>query len=198
MADAAPKSNVGLQIAILVIASVWVVGRVIFTLYASPATQLLSGLVFLAYLVAVVVSIAALVTGWRRLTWRAAVPLLICSAGWYGARFASDMAADVLFARNLPAYEAMVARPDVQAVVAGTGLQQLTLHESDRSLFWWAGAERTPDGTLMVELVNGSGFPVKHSGFLYTSSGSIPEGSRMNSRWPYRCSMRAHWFCVSD
>ena len=169
-----------------------------FAAHTTPAMQMVVAVLAIALLGALIASVVALVREWRRAAWRAAIPLLACAAAWPVAHLASAQTTDLLFAQHLPIYEALVARPDVQGVASGSGLEQLTLSQSEGEYMWWAAAERTPDGTLMVELMNGSGFPVKHSGFVYTSSGSIPLGSNVAGRYSYWIPMRANWFAVSD
>jgi len=88
---------------------------------------------------------------------------------------AGDAARELRFALDLPTYEAIVARRDVQELAPGTKLDPLTLSDSEDAGIYRAGAERMADGTLLVEVWNGSGWPVRHFGYLYTSSGKMPE-----------------------
>jgi len=198
MTHPSSRSFPRLSLGIVAIAMLWVVGSVSFAVWKTPEVQLATMPLFFAYVAAAIASLVLLMRKWRRIGWRAAIPLLACIAAWHGARIARDAAGDALFARNLPVYESVVMRPEVQALAPGAELQELPLRDAERADLWWAAAERTPDGTLLVELLNGRGFPVKHSGFLYSSSGRIPTDSRMAGHWSYRCTMRPHWFCVSD
>jgi hypothetical protein len=69
---------------------------------------------------------------------------------------------------------------------------------AERDLGYGVLAERDPNGVLTVELLTGGGFPVKHSGYLYTSSGSVRPGSFFDERWPFKTEMKAKWFRISD
>jgi hypothetical protein len=57
-------------------------------------------------------------------------------------------------------------------------------------------AERA-GGVLTVEFIVGGGFPTKHSGYLYRSSGPL-EGWALAKRWPRQSHIDQHWYRVSD
>jgi hypothetical protein len=78
------------------------------------------------------------------------------------------------------------------------GSDRLLQAESEARLVYRVYAEKATNGILMVEFDTEAGFPVKHSGYLYSSSGQIESGSRMDSRWPIREEVRSGWFYVSD
>ncbi|MBL8279154.1 MAG: hypothetical protein JNL93_20840 [Pelomonas sp.] len=80
---------------------------------------------------------------------------------------------ELVFALELPAYESIVARHDVQGLRPGSSVSSLPLSDAEQRHVWHASAQRAQDGTLYVELLNGSAFPVKHAGYVYTSSGKI-------------------------
>lgn len=197
MTVAAARSDRRGRLAILAIAGSWLVGETVFAAFHTPGVQLAVMLLFLLFFCASAASLIALVRGWRTSGWRAAIPLIACVAAWWLAPIVSRMVDAGIFARDLPAFEAIVARPDVQATAPGADVT-VELSDKEKQVAWHVDAERTPDGTLLVTLLNGSGFPVKHSGFLYSSTGRVPPDARMNERLPYRGAMRDHWFSVSD
>ncbi len=193
----AANSHMKIHVAILAVAGLWLVSDIGFAVHTTPEMQLASGALFLAYLSAIVASVVVLARGWRRSGWRAATPLVLCVAVWFAARAATGLAGDLVFARDLPMLEKIVTRPDVQGLAPGSDLT-LTLTDSEKTVVWWAAAERTANGTLVVELLNGRGFPLKHSGYLYTSTAQVPLDSRMILHWPYRGSMKFNWSSISD
>jgi hypothetical protein len=111
---------------------------------------------------------------------------------------AGNAARELRFALDLPTYEAIVARRDVQELAPGTKLDPLTLSESESAGIYRAGAERTADGTLLVETWNGSGWPVRHFGYLYTSSGTMPEAAGVRERIFSHYRVRPHWLRLVD
>lgn len=135
---------------------------------------------------------------WRRSHWRAALPLLACVAA---AAMVSPLALatrEFVFALELPAYESIVARPDVQSLRPGSSVSPLPLSDAEQRHVRYARAQRTQDGTLYVELLNGSAFPVKHAGYAYTSSGKIAEDTDAWESWPVKIAVRDHWVRVRD
>ena len=99
--------------------------------------------------------------------------------------------------RQFPRYVALVERIQADNTLA-SGIVSVPFSEAERDLGYNLLAERNTNGVLTVELLTGGGFPVKHSGYLYTSSGSIQLGSFFDSRWPLRTEVKPKWFRISD
>jgi hypothetical protein len=59
-------------------------------------------------------------------------------------------------------------------------------------------AQKGTNGDLIVEFLTEGGFPVKHSGYLYVSSGVVKQDSMEDERWPIRREERPRWFYISD
>jgi hypothetical protein len=59
-------------------------------------------------------------------------------------------------------------------------------------------AQKDTNGVLTVEFITESGFPVKHSGYLYILSGVIEPGSKEDSHWPIRKEEGTRWFFISN
>jgi hypothetical protein len=59
-------------------------------------------------------------------------------------------------------------------------------------------AQKETNGVLTVEFLTETGFPVKHSGYLYCSSGTIAPGSAEDRHWPIIHEERPKWFSISD
>ena len=70
--------------------------------------------------------------------------------------------------------------------------------ETERDLGYLVLAERDTNGVLTVELLTGGGFPLMHSGYLYSSSGGVKLGSFFDERWPLKTEVRPKWFRISD
>jgi hypothetical protein len=184
--------------AILAIAGMSFVSCVAQAAFPSGLTQLATLLMVVPYLGATLLAMFVLARSWRAPNWRSAIPLACCLAVLPAAVPAGDAARELRFALDLPTYEAIVARRDVQELAPGTRLDPLTLSDSESSGVYLAGAERMADGTLLVEIWNGSGWPVRHFGYLYTSSGTMPEGARVRERIFSHYQARPHWLRLVD
>ena len=183
---------------IIAIAVIWILGRVFFMAHTTADVQLVTMGLTIVFVGAIAASVVALVREWRTLSWVAALPLAACLAAVPVSSIAGDAARAMQFAMALPDYEKVVARQDVQALQPGARIESLDLSPSERSGIDWAGAQRTPGGMLVVEFATGSGFPVKHSGYVYTSTETVTGGLATQKTWPYQSPVRAHWYEVSN
>jgi hypothetical protein len=175
----------------------WCVTSVAFSARPTPALQFASLGALALFVVASGASFVTAVLGLRRRRWRALLPLAACVACPFVAAYASEQVVRVIFERSLSGYEVVVAgidagsrapfqnhwRPQAEADIAGVDS---------------VGAERTEEGVLLVQFDFGAGFPAKHTAHLYSSSGSIPTGSRMAKRWPFTRRLGDRWLLVSN
>lgn len=72
---------------------------------------------------------------------------------------------------------------------------ELTRLPVQQSLAYTAFARRTQNGTVRVEFFWGGGFPVKHTAYIYTSTGVPTDGAW--DQWWYR-RLDDHWFEAGD
>jgi hypothetical protein len=84
------------------------------------------------------------------------------------------------------------------SIVVSDKFDRIPQAETEARLVYRVFAEKDTNGVLMVEFDTESGFPVKHSGYLYSSSGTIEPGSQMDSRWTFRQEVKSRWFYISD
>lgn len=183
-----------------------ILGLAAFYLLAHVALGIrMCGWTQLAVLAGTLGGVGALLSGlvvlgldWRRAHWRAAIPLLACLAAAAAASPLAFATRELVFALELPAYESIVARLDVHDLRPGSSVSPLPLSDAEQRHVGYARAQRTQDGTLYVELLNGSAFPVKHAGYVYTSSGKIAEDAHVWESWPVKIAVRDHWVRVRD
>lgn len=128
----------------------------------------------------------------------ALLPLAICLGSCAGSTMVGQAVRKARFEKQLPRYEALVERIRAGNVLVSGKVVSVSLAETERDLGYSVLAERDANGALTVELLTGGGFPVKHSGFLYSSSGSIKPGSFFDERWPIKTEVRSKWFRISD
>lgn len=137
----------------------------------------------------------------RRDKFRAFVPAIICLVGLPANLFISSYLGvsirDWQFQKNLPRYTEVVHLIEKGEIKASPSDPRIQLPNefADLSLVTFA---KTNNNGLIIEFVIGGGFPVKHSGYLYVSTGKIENDPDTFERWPYRSRINTNWFRVSD
>lgn len=135
---------------------------------------------------------------WRSHKWRSVFPLVLCILAVPTPSRVGAVAQHALFVWNKPAFERIVSRAEIQALPAGSDELLLALSKDEKRLTYFVSAERAMAGTLFVEIVTEGAFPVKHAGYVYTSSGAIDPNTSTAARWPYRRQVSEQWFRVAD
>ena len=102
------------------------------------------------------------------------------------------------FEKRLPRYQALIERIKVETGIDPGKVSSVSLTEGERDLCYSISAGHETNGTLIVELLTGGGFPLKHSGYLYSSSGKVEEGSFFERRWPIIYEVKTNWFRIAD
>jgi hypothetical protein len=183
---------------VAIISVIWCLGSVAFFTRRTPLSQLLSLPLALLFFAAGIRGLICVFTEWRQRHWRSLFPLATCVIEFFLSGMLVRIAGHFLFVWALPSYEAVVQQIESGRIPVSVGFDRLPQAESEARLVYYLYAEKDVNGVLMVEFDTESGFPVKHSGYLYSSSGAIEPGSRMNSRWPIREKLRNRWFYVSN
>jgi len=187
---------------VFVIAVVWCLGCVATygfrTFLHGSLLELLAGPLVLGFAGGIITSLVCLFSDWRRMGWRSAIPLGVCVVSFYFSGILVDAARYCVFIRVLPSYETVVREIDSGRILVTTNFVDLPQAKSEAPLAYHVFARRETNGVLMVEFDTESAFPLKHGGYLYSSSGTIEPGSRMDSRFPFRWELRKKWYYVSD
>lgn len=179
------------------VAAVWFV---VFTVEGahrgSDLLMLFSLVASLFLLGALVTSVVRVFADWRQHRWRAFVPFAVCLFAVVAAVAAIRTARRMIFAWSLPSYEAVVRQMEAGSIPVPDKLTPIPEAQHQARLAWAVLAQKGSDGTLTVEFLTESGFPVKHSGYLYSSSGSLDASEAR--RWPIRHEEKPKWFYISD
>ncbi|MDR3416331.1 MAG: hypothetical protein P4L83_09105 [Nevskia sp.] len=170
----------------------------VFTAYKSPLLQAISLLLFLSYLCACTLSMIEPIRGWRVYRFRTFIPLAACLAAWYGSFWAGPLLLNWLFAHNLPRFQAIVDGIRPESLPSNGDLQAFPIDQADKSRVQHIFARKAADGALVVEIDTENGFPVKHAGYVFSSSGVFPSDRRFQYRWPYVDELRPKWFRVCN
>jgi hypothetical protein len=134
-------------------------------------------------------------TRWRQERWRTLIPVASCALAVIVAPVVGRLIGQLMFHRSLPHYEAIIRQIESGNIPVTAELRRIP--QAEGSLAYAVLAQRTND-VLSVEFLTGAGFPVKHSGYLYCSSGTVEKGSFIDSRWPKRREVRRFWYRISD
>jgi hypothetical protein len=94
--------------------------------------------------------------------------------------------------RRLPRYQAVVDEVLRGHILAGDVPTQLAI---EKDLAYVGFVRRTTAGIVRAEFFWGSAFPVKHTAYVYTSTGVPGDGAW--DHWRYR-PLADHWFDASD
>jgi hypothetical protein len=184
---------------VVVVSMVWFV---IFTVYSAHRhliiLQLLGIPVMLCFFVAFAVSIVCIFNEWRERRWRSFVPFAVCLLSVVASIAVVRIVRHEIFVRSLPSYEVVVRQMESGSIPVSTDLNPVPRAVPLAHLAYAVLAQKGTNGTLTVEFLTERGFPVKHSGYLYVSSGVIERGSTEDLRWPIRHEERPRWFYISD
>lgn len=183
---------------VVAVAIIWFIGATAFGSHRTTVTQLLTLPLVPLLLIAVLAGVVCIFTEWRNRKWRAVVPLAACILSIFASNLFVRCIRRALFAYSLPSYEQVVHRIESGEILVSTNRTEIPQATATARLTWAVFAQKNTNGVLTVEFMTEQGFPVKHSGYLYSSSGAIERGSEADSHWPIRNQQRPHWFYISD
>jgi hypothetical protein len=168
----------------------------------TPTKQLPSMALSLLTLILLVISFILGLSFYRREKFRAFVPFFICFVGlpmgFIGSAALGDAIKESRFQKNLLRFNEVVnliqkgelkPNPPDRFIVLPPQYSDLTR----RAI---AFASTNSDGTN-IEFQTEGGFPVKHSGYLYLSSGNMNDSNTIRA-WPFHHRINTNWFYISD
>lgn len=177
-------------------AGVWLVAFIAYAARPTIVSQLLCMLVTPGFFIFCFISLVRLYTHSYRERWRVVIPFATCILTFGLALGAGPAIRRVMFQRSLPYYESVIHQIESGRISVTPELCRVPQVEGGPA--YAVFAQRTTDGILTVEFFTGGGFPVKHSGYLYCSLGSIEPDSDADRRWPRRRELKPLWFQISD
>jgi uncharacterized membrane protein YvlD (DUF360 family) len=183
---------------VVVVAMIYLICATVFFSHRTLISQLLSLPAFSCFLVAGVISIICIFREWRQRRWFSLLPFASCVLAVVISGAVSQRIRHVIFIQSLPSYEAIVQQMESGSIVVPTKLSPIPQAVPLAHLAYAVLAQKDTNGVLMVEFLTEGGFPVKHSGYLYVSSGVVESDSMEDSRWPFRHEERPRWFYISD
>jgi hypothetical protein len=173
-----------------------------FSIKPNTGAQLLGMLIVLILIFLLLVSFIAGICFVRRDKFRAFIPAAICLVGLpanlFIASYLGVSIRDWQFQKNLPRYSEVVHLVEKGEIKTGSSLSKVELPQQYSNLALIALGKTNSESGATIEFIIGGGFPVKHSGYLYISSGKIENDPEMLERWPYRSQIKTNWFRISD
>ncbi len=101
------------------------------------------------------------------------------------------------FRYDLPQYENVIAMMQKGEIVIEQNLHPIDIPPEYAHLAYAILAEKSKQGVLTVEFLSGSGFPVKHSGWLYREDDD-PMAWKDIRRWPKIEKIEPKWYRIGD
>ncbi len=186
------------SLVVVIVAAVCFVALSAFKAHQSPLGQ---GILFLltpVYVGCIVFSIIELFRGWRAYEFRTAIPFAACALAWYGSYPVGAFLQSRLFIHNLPRFQAIVDGIQPESLPTDGKTKAIDIGKTDQTQIQHVFAHRAADGSVVIEIATENGFPMKHSGYVYSSSGNFPGDPQFHYRWPYADEVRPKWFRVSN
>ena len=186
------------SLVVVIAATVCFVALSTFKAHRSLSGQAILFLLTPVYASCLVVSVIELFRGWRTYKLHAFIPLIACALAWYGSYPVGSLLRSWLFIHDLPRFQSIVDGVHQESLPVDGEIKVIPISKADQSRIQRVFAHQAAGGTLIVEFGTENGFPVKHSGYVYSSSGILPSDPQFHYRWPYTDEVQPKWFRVSD
>ncbi|MEI7730465.1 MAG: hypothetical protein WCO56_12890 [Verrucomicrobiota bacterium] len=152
----------------------------------------------IAYAAALITSFVWAFVRWRRFRFWSFIPLAICLTAEFLNGIITPRLLVAGFERVAPRYATIIQRIEAGDIAVQTEPMRLNLLPAEAELASATWAEKGTNGVLTVTFFVGGSFPVRHWGYLYSSSGEIKPGSRADEIWPKRKKLRDKWFWIAN
>ena len=162
--------------------------------------QFFSIILFFVMLVILIGDIVFIPNKWKQYRFKAFVPFCaasLCLVTIPTSMIAGFLLRDHLFRSRLPQYEAVIELIMDGSVDVGDELRLIELPPEYSRLASAVLAQKDSNGILTIEFINGSGFPVHHSGYLFRSEGKLQDWEHAG-RWSLKYKINDHWYRISD
>ncbi|EEF62541.1 hypothetical protein [Pedosphaera parvula] len=174
-----------------IIAGSWFVTIVAWIVRPKPGLLFLAMFLSLALIVVGFIGFVTAFTDWRKEHWRSFIPLATCVVVVVVAPDLGKGIRDLMFRWSLPGYEALIRRMESGNIQVTKEWREV--EEAEGLVPYGVAAMRGSNDSLIVEFRYGAGFPVKHSAYVYCSSGVID-----HSEYQRGHEIKSKWFEVSD
>ena len=176
---------------------IWLITSTMFGVAMSADLQLVTMLLLPVILGVLIASIVSVFRNWSADKFLSFIPLAVWLFSVITPLPASKEMRKQLFNYRLPEYQSMISRIESEYFEISDELTNIQIMPTEKHLALNVFAIRENE-LLYVEFLTGGGFPVKHSGYMYSESGSIPVNSTIGKRWPSLIKINGYWFRFSD
>ncbi len=180
---------------------VWFVLGTTYYSHRWELLQFITAPIFFGILLAIPLSFVWMIMDWKRVGWRSVLPFFLCLVSPIGPFALAVTIRERIFEWSLPSYEAVVRQMESGNIAVPTNKLPALISIPDTlpqpRLARSVAACRDTNGVLMVLISTEGGFPVSHSGYLFSASGSIPPGSYADGFYRARREVRPQWFYVT-
>ncbi len=183
---------------ILVIATLWFATLTAFVVHQSGWLQLAVVLLLFPYMGCLLSALVIPFRDWKTRQFHALTPLGACLVSLLGPYLIGPPLRTGLFYYHLSRYEAIVSRVERDPAFDNRKPATVSTEEAEKDLAYSVLAQKDANGILTVEFLTGGGFPVKHTGYVFSSTEAFPRESFIGQRWPYFHEVRPHWFRIAD
>lgn len=135
----------------------------------------------------------------RKLRYAAVTPFALSAGVFFMAPSLTSAGVhirDIAFVSNIEKYDKFINEMKTGDIQIGERITKIYIPRKYSDLAQVVFAKKNETGEITAEFIIGGGFPVKHSGYLYSSSGIIDEETR--ERWPRRIKVEERWYRISD
>ncbi len=180
------------------VAAIWFVVATVFLSHRTTAMQLMAIAVFPVYFVGGGISLVCMIYERSARTGRSFLPFVAFISALVLPFEIARPIRHLIFIYCLPSCEAVIHQMETGSIRISDVLNPVPEAVPQVRLAYAVLAQRDEDGVLTVEFITEGGFPVKHGGYLYCSSGVIAPHSVARERWPLCRELRPKWFVIAD
>lgn len=141
---------------------------------------------------------------WKKVRFRVLLPLMTLAVGFFMMLWADDFGgslANSRFDKYFSQYEkvaSMIQDGSLQITESYVMLPFGYRHLAFMGRVYVKNDNPKDPNNIMIEFIVGSGGFAGHVAYLYSSTGTIDENTRMAERWRHRRQVKQNWFRASD
>jgi hypothetical protein len=184
---------------VAVLSLVWFVLGTSYYSHRWTLLQFVTAPLFFGVLTVIVLSFVWIFMDWHRVGWLSLLPFFISVLSLVGSFALALRIREQIFEWSLPSYEAVVQQMQSGRILVMTNEYPRSIPEAvpQARMAHSVAACRNTNGVLTVEIITEGGFPVSHSGYLFSSSGAIVPGSAADKFYRARRQVRPQWFYIT-
>ncbi|MCP4260900.1 MAG: hypothetical protein GY774_25830 [Planctomycetes bacterium] len=178
-------------IIVTVLPLIFLFSTVIFKIRENAVLQLIFFIAILMYLALLITDISWLIKRWKSEKWLSLYPIVLWIIILLATPFITVFCVKKTFEYNLPKFQGIVE--ELKKEPHETGERKRSDKNVGRHVDSWY-----EDEVFIVQIWWGNGFPVKHTCYVYVSSGDIDKIEYFTKNFYGRLRLNQNWFRVFD